>query len=629
MLLAFGATTVACTPESDDTRIFEGPPTATSQVDDYCSNSFRIGGVEAPASTPPRAVASTASAVFVATEGSLVRSLDGGSTWEPVDIAEQPLNVFANDSTVLAPGDGVVRISDDRGMTWSALEVEARWIEGGYGVLEDGRFIRWELGGGIEASTDARTWSPFGPPAAVGQTTWIDVQEGVILVEEEQMSFASFDSGESWTTITPPADNASLAAFESTEGPRFLAVVISDPERIYESSDGTSWTPSDALSNNFGGARFYVVGGTVFARPSLGPVKRRDGPGDWSLAPEIMTNLVGGFAAPEPRIVTGETAVLVVDFDGNVTGEYVDIERQPLNLVDAQLNSDVIISSWETYASTISLVVLSEADCSQAELLRFAGPVSVVSDGLTIVQSIYPDRIATDVLFEGERELVAADLVFEADYVFATNDGWIAAGKVGESMRFSRSSDGVAWSAPQALARSAATVAAEPDLSANLAPSKIGRTDAGFFAVERTRLYESSDFQTWELVDTSGVQSAGASFVQYEFAAGQWFAIPNLGDGIPLHDKLVRGTPGEWVPWTPPFEANDYSMFVVNDRVYLLLSGDPDLPEGGTLLMLYVYEHESDSWSRVDANADGYPPLDSYGALALRKVADKLVLWQP
>jgi photosystem II stability/assembly factor-like uncharacterized protein len=137
---------------------------------------------------------------FDASNARLLASADGGATWEERELPGMLADLVAHpaDPTrLLAAGERGIVLSRDGGRSWSVLEQRIgllAWPEGGPVYLVDAE-------GAIHTSPDGRRWRRVGetgePPAALAATgpaeLWFAGHDGVIL--------RSGDGGRTWTPV--------------------------------------------------------------------------------------------------------------------------------------------------------------------------------------------------------------------------------------------------------------------------------------------------------------------------------------------------------------------------------------------------------------------------------------------
>jgi photosystem II stability/assembly factor-like uncharacterized protein len=169
-----------------------------------------------------------------ASDGNLVRSVDGGLSFEVVEAGDAQEPIFAlaqvGDTVVAVGRNGLILRSGDRGTTWAAAEAEP--------ILGDLR--------GVDGNGSGR-W------VAVGAE------------DEKPAVLVSNNDGRNWTTVTAVLEAAELYGIVWHEpSSRFVAVGGDGffEGRVFSSIDGKVWTPVPALPATAGQLRFISVHGT-------------------------------------------------------------------------------------------------------------------------------------------------------------------------------------------------------------------------------------------------------------------------------------------------------------------------------------------------------------------------------
>lgn len=209
------------------------------------------------------------------TNGTTVRSLDGGSSWETVH--PYPIAGLArNGSTLFArmePRDpnGVLYRSDDLGASWELLnnEFDSPLLDlsdiahdgenlyvtfNGWFVIHGRGTSRWGFGGVRRSSDDGLTWErvnaglPFDVNVPV-PTPQIQVVEDGLLIATADGLFRSGNGGNSWQRVNaglpPDARNISITAVGNDVHATVTVVNGTDIQsNVYKSENGgRAWSP--------------------------------------------------------------------------------------------------------------------------------------------------------------------------------------------------------------------------------------------------------------------------------------------------------------------------------------------------------------------------------------------------
>jgi len=164
-------------------------------------------------------------AISAAGGDGIMRSADGGHTWQAIDLGREPVlwTVWGNDAEIFAMGRSVWR-SADRGAHWSEVKVKLR-VEifsltgSGKDLYAYAREYDKEVVHLLH-STDAIAWDELAvpdkfaalPPGAAGDAT-IVFENGSLWLAGNGV-WRSVDGGKSWAkTSLPAGDYPALAAF--------------------------------------------------------------------------------------------------------------------------------------------------------------------------------------------------------------------------------------------------------------------------------------------------------------------------------------------------------------------------------------------------------------------------------
>ncbi len=192
-------------------------------------------------------------------EGSLLRSADGGTTWTSVHGGKAVLTTIAfspfKPGLVLAGtrGSGALA-SRDGGVTWTpAIGLEGRAVRAFAFSLT---LIVAGTDRGVYASPDGFTWTPSGLAThSINSIAVEAIHTPVRLVASSDSStsgaplplYQSLDGGGTWTTFTPPISGAFAVRVASGPLPptgNVRPLVVGTNAGLFQSTDnGTSFTP--------------------------------------------------------------------------------------------------------------------------------------------------------------------------------------------------------------------------------------------------------------------------------------------------------------------------------------------------------------------------------------------------
>ena len=178
-------------------------------------------------------LAGTSSSYALGSVGDVVRSIDGGVTWEPnmtppprlgpvVSLVQTDTGrLFAGHSTGGWEGGGAGGISrsDDDGLTWTAAHFGFVWS---VVALPEGRLLVATEDSLFHASPSGEVWEPLGRVPQTRSTLHRTLNGEVYSYGYSSGVFRSLDDGVTWTPINDGLGNRSVASFaEAPNGDLF------------------------------------------------------------------------------------------------------------------------------------------------------------------------------------------------------------------------------------------------------------------------------------------------------------------------------------------------------------------------------------------------------------------------
>jgi photosystem II stability/assembly factor-like uncharacterized protein len=188
---------------------------------------------------------STGDAILFGHHGGILRTQDGGRSWEPLPFSQDAMGLTAAaDGSLIVAGHLVFQQSTDGGATWSPIDADLPSLDihaFARSPTDSSRMWAYLAGGGVYESTD-------------GGATWVRVYEGHVLsllaLESQQEGeligvepffgvVRSSDGGRTWLPVSePPA--APVTSLAGTGDGRVL--LVGAPGGLHRSDDGgVSW----------------------------------------------------------------------------------------------------------------------------------------------------------------------------------------------------------------------------------------------------------------------------------------------------------------------------------------------------------------------------------------------------
>ena len=200
--------------------------------------------------------------VFLARDGQVFRSTDGGLSWSdiPVNCSDPKGFHFVDDQViVLAHGNTSLFRSTDSGDTWTEIPLAYTYREDIHFPSATAGYIFQQSGGPLLKSTDGgATWDSiyqFSANALYGD--WLDENTG-FLYDQNRHIFKTTDGGSTWTLVTDmgvPGNMRYLAALSEME---LVGYVF--PNSIFRSTDGgVTWVNNTSIGVDQYGLRFEGI----------------------------------------------------------------------------------------------------------------------------------------------------------------------------------------------------------------------------------------------------------------------------------------------------------------------------------------------------------------------------------
>jgi hypothetical protein len=278
-------------------------------------------------------------------EGGLLRSVDGGASFEPVRFEGQGVvNVCGSADRLYAAvvGTGAV-ISEDGGASWrAARDGSAAALT--WGIRQDPtrpeRLYQIVLASALSAcwrSDDGgETWAPTALSGVIAIGLGVG-PDGTVYVGTYDMGFwRSDDGGESWRSVESGLSHSYVYSNVTLDGPRLLAPVHMGgrgPAGVYVSEDdGSTWQPTEGPRPKVVANLYQVVFAPLDSsrcwaayfdpqQPGNGVWGSTDGGRTWSVAGVESAACVSMFVDPRvPSVVwAGGTEGLFCSGDGGAS----------------------------------------------------------------------------------------------------------------------------------------------------------------------------------------------------------------------------------------------------------------------------------------------------------------------
>lgn len=287
-----------------------------------CESALNLAGTEAASRQALRrsdlfqAAAHTGKAVVVVgNHGLMLRSTDGGSSWQRQNFAGWPslvdVTACGNGLFAALAVEGEVWISDDDGLTWSARPLETE--EAPQAITCDPNDRLWVVGsfGTILASADGGdSWSDHSPGDDIifNHIRFFDARTALVLGEFGAVMW-SRDGGATWTVADQPMPEEfyPLAAWFRSPQEGWVAGISG--QILYTGDGGSTWTlqSTGTIVPLYG---LVPVGGVLHAVGGEGTVLRLDGE-RWlhvEHGKPIRLHLRAHLALDEQRLLVGGAA---------------------------------------------------------------------------------------------------------------------------------------------------------------------------------------------------------------------------------------------------------------------------------------------------------------------------------
>lgn len=254
-----------------------------------CEAPLRVDAVEANGQRPIRrsdsfqaATRSAGTVVVVGDHGLLLRSVDGGRTWQRQIFTTWPslIDVAACTSGLFAAlaAEGEVWTSTDNGVTWDANRLPTE--EAPQAITCDPNNRLWVVGslGAIVASADGgKTWTDHssGDDVILNYIHFFDADTALVLGEFGTVMW-SHDGGNTWTAAEEPLPDEFYPLAAWFESPQRGWVAGLGGRILFTDDGGASWTvqPSGTIVPLYGLAS---VAGVPYAVGGEGSVLRMEG----------------------------------------------------------------------------------------------------------------------------------------------------------------------------------------------------------------------------------------------------------------------------------------------------------------------------------------------------------------
>jgi photosystem II stability/assembly factor-like uncharacterized protein len=200
--------------------------------------------------------------VFLAKDGQVFRSTNGGQSWTAIAVDCSGPRGFAfldNNTIVLSHSSASLFRSTDGGDSWAEIPLEYTYRDEAHFPTNTIGYVFQQSGGPLLKSTDAgATWDSiyqFDANALYG--SWIDENIG-FLYDQSRNVFKTTNGGSTWDLVADtgvPGNVRRLVALSETE---LVAYVF--PSSIFRSTDGgVTWMNNSSIGDGQFGLRFEGI----------------------------------------------------------------------------------------------------------------------------------------------------------------------------------------------------------------------------------------------------------------------------------------------------------------------------------------------------------------------------------
>ncbi len=227
--------------------------------------------------------------VFFGHHQGLLKSTDGGHTWQPTALTQVDAMTLASSpqapQRMYAAGHGIFRRSEDGGATWTAPQSQLQGADiHGFtqSPVDPNSLYAVVMGQGLFKSTDGGTaWTLLAADAPPGTALAMSVDGRTLFLGTATAVQQSMDGGATWTqhgTALPPNAQVLALAVQPGTGTLFAATAAG----LYRQLETGSWTPTTLHSPILAVAMSPLQPQTVLAVNAQGEVYRSgDGGASW------------------------------------------------------------------------------------------------------------------------------------------------------------------------------------------------------------------------------------------------------------------------------------------------------------------------------------------------------------